>query len=272
MPDSDAVAAEISHVTVDLARRRVLNDVSLIIPAGCLTAIVGPNGCGKSTIARMLSGFLYPTRGVVRILGHTLGEVNVHSLRERVKLVQPTPPHEPSELMSVRDVVLTGAFGTVDLHDVPSAHDEQRADETIAHLHLGAVVESNYRICSTGERMRTQIARALMMRPALLILDEPTNGLDLPAREQLLTTLDTLLASPTSPAILLVTHHVEELPLATRQVILMSAAHVVKIGAPADVLRSDRMSDAFGWPIEMSTHDGRYYARAKAGDVVDVPL
>jgi iron complex transport system ATP-binding protein len=258
-------AASLDHVFLDFGTRRVLDDVSLAIPRGVLTAIIGPNGCGKSTIARMLCGFLFPTCGTITILGHRLGEVNVHALRERVKLVQPTMLHEPDPRMDVRDVILTGAFGTIDLHDEPDDAMQVRADGLISTLRLQRVAGSSFHTCSSGERMRAQIARALMSRPELLILDEPTAGLDLPMREQMLATLDAILATPAAPAILLVTHHLEELPPTTSHVVVMAVARVLASGPPNVVLTSQVLSDAFEFPIAVTrTEEGRYFGHARA--------
>jgi iron complex transport system ATP-binding protein len=257
-------AASLDHVELNFGTRRVLDDVSLSIARGVLTAILGPNGCGKSSIARMLCGFVFPTRGSVSILGHRLGTISVHALRERVKLVQPTLLHEPAAKMHVRDVILTGAFGTIDLHDKPDAATQARADSLIVTLRLSRVAASSFRTCSSGERMRAQIARALMSRPELLILDEPTAGLDLPMREQMLATLDTVLAAPDSPAILLVTHHLEELPPSTRHVVVMSIGRVLASGTLNEVLTAKVLSEAFEFPIAVTrTEDGRYFGHAR---------
>jgi iron complex transport system ATP-binding protein len=256
-------AAQLEQVDLTLDTRTVLGAVSIQIPAGQISAIVGPNGCGKSTLARMLCGFLYPTRGGVTVLGHRLGQVNVHDLRHRVKLVQPTPVHEPDFRMTVFDVILTGAFGTIDLHDEVTAEHRARAEQLVQEIGLQTVRDSAFRICSSGERMRTQIARALMTKPELLLLDEPTTGLDLPSREQLLATLDWIAGQSEAPAILIITHHLEELPIATKHAILMSRGKVVAAGEPASVLTSEQLTHAFELPIEVHQEAGRFYAKAR---------
>ena len=263
------VAARLDHVSLDLGIRRVLDDVSLVLPARRLTAIVGPNGCGKSTLTRLLTAFLYPTRGTVDILGRRLGETNVHELRRAVKLVEPSAIHEPRPEASVRDVVLTGAFGTIDLHDAATDADRARAARLVEQFGIVAIVDQPFRQCSSGERMRTQLARALMSRPGLLILDEPTSGLDLPARERLVATIAATLDVPEAPTILLVTHHVEELPAATAQVILMRDGRVHRAGSPAEVLTSAALTATFDYPIEVAARDGRFAAHVGAARAFD---
>lgn len=264
-------AAELEKVDLTLGTRAVLVDVSLKLPAGRISAIVGPNGCGKSTLARMLCGFLYPTRGSVTVLGHRLGQVNVHDLRHRVKLVQPTPVHEPDFRMTVFDVILTGAFGTIDLHDAVTDEHRARAEQLIEEIWLQTVRDSAFRHCSSGERMRTQIARALMTKPELLLLDEPTNGLDLPSREQLLTTLDWITEQADAPAIVIITHHLEELPIATKHAVLMSRGKIIAAGEPGLVLTSEQLTRAFDLPIDVHQEAGRFFAKARVNSVAWAP-
>lgn len=262
-------AAKIEKVSLTLGTRTVLDGVSLALPAGRISAIVGPNGCGKSTLARMLCGFLYPTRGTVEVLGSRLGQVNVHDLRHRVKLVQPTPVHEPDFRMTVFEVILTGAFGTIDLHDEVTDAHHARAEQLIGEIGLQTVRKSAFHHCSSGERMRTQIARALMTKPELLLLDEPTNGLDLPSREQLLTTLDWIAEQAHPPAIVIITHHLEELPIATKHAILMSRGEIIAAGEPGSVLTSEQLTRAFEMPIDVHQEAGRFYARARTAQRIE---
>ncbi|MFT3788887.1 MAG: ATP-binding cassette domain-containing protein [Tepidisphaeraceae bacterium] len=170
--------AELIDVSVLAGERWIVRSVSFGVPSRGVTALLGPNGCGKSTLSRVLLGQVWPTRGTVKLLGHTLGQVDVQSLRRRAQLVQAQPVHQPSEGMTARDVVHTGPFGTIDLYDVPTDAQRKRADELLNQLGVGSLADAAYRTMSTGERMRTLIARALLAEPKLLILDEPTAGLD----------------------------------------------------------------------------------------------
>jgi len=258
-------AAELQAVGVLVGGRWILRDVNLAIPAGKCCAVIGPNGCGKSTLARVLAGYVWASAGRVRILGETLGETDLHLLRRRVKLVQPNAPVDFDPSMSAGDVVLTGVFGTVVLFDQPTDSDRDLARELMRRMGVGRLAESAFGTLSTGEKMRTLIARAMMVEPALLLLDEPAAGLDLPGREILLAGLDEVMSHPEPPTILLVSHHLEEMPASTNWAILMRDGTVASAGPARDVLTDEKMSAAFGVPVRVHHVGGRYAARVRAG-------
>lgn len=253
-------AAELHGVGVCVGGRWILQDVNLAVPAGVCCAVVGPNGCGKSTLARVLEGFVWPTAGQVSVLGRRFGETDLHALRKHVKLVQPNAPVDFAPAMPCTDVVLSGAFGTVGLFEPPPPGAGGRAAELMRRLGVERLGGSAYGTLSTGERMRALIARALMVPPALLLLDEPTAGLDLVGREMLLAGLDAIMASHPRPTVLLVSHHLEELPRSTDWAVLMRAGRVTAAGPAADVLADGPMTEAFGVPVRVRRDDGRLSA------------
>jgi iron complex transport system ATP-binding protein len=154
---------------------------------------------------------------------------------------------------------LTGYFGSIGLYQTPTPEMIQQATDMLNLLGLHPVIDHPYTSLSSGERMRALIARALVTRPSLLILDEPTSGLDPLAREQVLATMQLLLDSDAAPTMILITHHIEELPPATSQVMLLSEGKPVASGPMANVLRSETLSKAFGFPVEVRQTAGRYY-------------
>ncbi len=241
--------------------RWILRDVTWTAPAGACVAILGPNGSGKSTLARVIGGHWWPARGDCTILGQKFGETSLPELRKKIRLVQPAGPYDIDSSLTTEEVVLTGFFGTLALYHKPAARMVDEANALLKLVGLGKVARHAYSTLSSGERVRGLIARALSVKPKLLLLDEPTAGLDVLAREQVLATVQMLFDGDARerPTVVMITHHVEELPPATTQVLLLSEGAVAGAGAPADVLREDVLSRAYGVPVTVRMSGGRYY-------------
>ncbi|MFT3889357.1 MAG: ATP-binding cassette domain-containing protein [Arachnia sp.] len=249
---------------VDFVREgtSILADIDLTVRAGEHWALLGPNGAGKSTILSLCGAERHPTRGTVRVLGHQLGRVEIRKLRESIGHVDPRHPVRPS--VTVREVVLTGATGTNELmiRWEPTPEVSARADQLIETLGLSALRGSVWGTMSQGERGRTLIARALLPDPPLLLLDEPSTGLDVAAREQFLETVDHLHRSHPALATVLVTHHLEELPQSTTHAALLKAGRVLAAGRASEVLTTELVSESFSYPIRIDYREGRWQARA----------
>ncbi|MGC3995284.1 MAG: ATP-binding cassette domain-containing protein [Propionicimonas sp.] len=245
--------------------KEILTGVGLTVRAGEHWALLGPNGAGKSTVLGFCGAVTHPSSGTVRVLGRQLGRVELQELRRHIGHVNPRHPLRSP--LTVREVVLTGITGTIEtpLRWAPSAAELAHADALIGTLGLAARSGDRWPTLSQGERGRTLIARALICEPSLLLLDEPSTGLDVSAREQLLETLDDLADDRPDLTSILVTHHLEELPASTTHALLLSAGRVVAAGPAATVLDTANVSAAFDHPIEVHHHDGRWAARAARG-------
>lgn len=256
---------DLQDVGVFRSDRWILRGVNWRVAAGTCAAILGPNGSGKSTLARVVSGHLWPSHGECRVLGERFGETDLAELRKDIRLLQPAGPYDADAELTAREVVVTGFFGTLGLYKEPTGGMWGEADRTLAQVGLGHVADHRYSTLSSGERVRTLIARALVQRPKLLLLDEPTAGLDLLAREQILATVQRLVESGGGPTLLMITHHVEELPPATSEVILLSEGAVAARGTPKEVLRAEVLSDVYGCPVKVNEVGGRYYLQVHPG-------
>jgi iron complex transport system ATP-binding protein len=255
-------AFELAGAGVRRGESWILRGVDWSVPAGAAAAILGPNGSGKSTLARILACHLWPTEGEAMVLGGRLGEANLLDVRRSIRLVQPAGPYDVDPALTAREVVLTGFFGTIGLYDPFTDAMAAEADRLVGQVGLSHVSGHPYATLSSGERVRALIARALAVRPGLLLLDEPTAGLDLLAREQVLATVQRLFdGMPASgrPTVVMITHHVEELPPATSHVLLLSEGRVAARGTPEQVLRSDVLSRAYDFGVEVRRSNGRYY-------------
>ncbi|MBV9320714.1 MAG: ABC transporter ATP-binding protein [Mycobacterium sp.] len=224
--------------------------------------IVGPNGAGKTSLLRIAAAAEHPSSGVAYVLGERLGRVATTELRARVglsssSLAQRIPGNEV-----VRDLVVSAGYAV--LGRWRERYEDVDYDQAIDMLEsLGAehLADRIYDTLSEGERKRVLIARALMTDPELLLLDEPAAGLDLGGREELVARLADLAADPDAPAIVLVTHHVEEIPLGFSHCMLLSEGQTVAAGLMPDVLTAENLSAAFGQSMAVDVIDGRYFAR-----------
>ena len=239
----------------------VLHALELTVGAGEHWALLGPNGAGKSTLLALAGAQRHPSRGEVEVLGSRLGAVDLRALRERIGTVD-VRLRMPAEL-TVADYVLTGATQTVQLRE--SRYDDRdraRVDELLTAFGLTGIAGRSVGVCSQGERARARLARALVPRPQLLLLDEPASGLDLPGRADLLHALEQLPEHDESLTSITVAHHLEELPATTTHVALLRDGRFVATGA-ADLLHDAALlSDCFGRQVRAFAVDGRWYAAA----------
>ncbi|MBP1136217.1 iron complex transport system ATP-binding protein [Arthrobacter sp. PvP023] len=251
-------------VSVVRGAKTLLNKVDWQVKEGERWVILGPNGAGKTTLLQIAAARLHPTSGMAGILEEMLGAVDVFELRPRIGLSSAALANQIPEHEKVLNVVVTAAYGvTGRWREGYEKDDERRAFRLLNDWGMGPLLNRSFASLSEGERKRVQIARALMTDPELLLLDEPAAGLDLGGREDLVHRLSELARDETAPAIVLVTHHLEEVPPGFTHAMLMRDAQVVAAGPIADVLTSEHLSDTFGLPLDVTVNAGRYAATAR---------
>lgn len=263
MPDGLPPERLLTVTDVDFVRqgRAILSSISLAVDRGQHWALIGANGAGKSTLLSLLGAVQHPTNGSVDVMGRRLGRVDLRELRSIIGHVNPR--HEVRSPLTVREVVATGVTGTQELmmRWEPTAADLDRIDELIELMGMTARRDARWPNLSQGERGRALIARALMPDPHLLLLDEPTTGLDIAAREHLLDRVDELRQRHPDLASVLVTHHLEELPASTTHAMLLRDGRVLAQGPADAVLTGERVSDALDYPLAISRVEGRWSVR-----------
>jgi len=266
LPESDDVVVAFTGVGVRRGAATLLHDIDWQVELDERWVVLGRNGAGKTTLLAIAAAQMHPSQGTVRLLGEQLGRVDVFELRPRIGLSTAgihdrIPPRE-----RVLDVVVTASYSVLGrFREAYATADEERAAALLAQLGCHGLGERTYGTLSEGERKRVQIARALMTDPELLLLDEPAGGLDLAGREHLLRRLTALAEDPDAPAIVLVTHHVEEIPPGFTHGLLLAGGGIVAQGLLGDVLTDDHLSAAFGLPLRVQQSGGRWFARAAQG-------
>lgn len=253
---------DIRAVDVVRGEAHLLRSVDWTVRADERWVLLGPNGAGKTTLLQLAAAQLHPTRGEVQILGETLGAVDVFELRPRIGLTSAALAQRITGGERVGDVVVSAGYAVIgrwrERYDV---HDLTRAAMLMQQWGVAPMAHRPFGTLSEGERKRTQIARALMTDPELLLLDEPGAGLDLGGREDLVRRLSDLARDHYAPAQVLVTHHVEEIPPGYSHALLLRDGQVLAAGPTPEVLTAPLLSEAFGLPLQVQREDGRYSAR-----------
>jgi iron complex transport system ATP-binding protein len=251
-------------VTVRRDGTTVLEGVTWEVRPGQRWVVLGPNGSGKTTLLGVAAARLWPSGGTVEILGARLGRVDVRTLRSRVALVSGSVTRQLRGDLLARDVVVSGRYGALETWWHTYTDEEWgQADRLLEEAGLGAIAARPFGVISEGERQHVLLARALMARPELLLLDEPAAGLDLGARERLVARLGTLAAEPTSPPTVLVTHHCEEIPRGFTHAGLVRQGTLMAVGPLEHVVCSSLVSACFDVAVIVGQSEGRWWSRAE---------
>ncbi|GAB5894968.1 ABC transporter ATP-binding protein [Mycolicibacterium mageritense] len=224
--------------------------------------VIGPNGAGKTSLLRIAAATEHPSSGTAYVLGERLGRTDMSELRSRVGLSSSALSQRIPDDEVVRDLVVSAGYAVLGRwREAYEDVDYAQAVDMLESVGAEHLAERTYGTLSEGERKRVLIARSLMTDPELLLLDEPAAGLDLGGREELVARLADLAADPDAPAMVLVTHHVEEIPPGFSHALILSEGKVVAAGLLPDVLTAENLSKAFGQSIALDVMDGRYFAR-----------
>lgn len=257
------IVLAMSGVTVTRGQRTILGPIDFQVRSGERWVILGPNGAGKSTLLNILATRIFPTSGIVKILEQEMGRVDLFELRTRIGVCATLTSEDIPDDEFVRDVVLTAAYAVLGRwNEDYDLWDESRAIALLTTFGVRDLADRRYYTLSDGEKKRVQIARALMVDPELLLLDEPTAGLDLGGREDLLRRFSDFSTDPLAPASIIVTHHIEEIPIGTTHALLIKDGKIAVSGPVGDVITTEHMSAVFGIDIEVSAANGRFFARS----------
>lgn len=251
MPDKELIylIVELKNVSILRNYKYILKDINWKIERGQHWAILGLNGAGKTMLLNMLNGHIFPSKGEVQVLGKTLGRYDMRKLRRSIGWVSSAVQERFHGNSLVLDLVLSGKFATLDLYDRVDESDIVFAEGCLEKLGASYLRDRHYKTLSQGEKQRVLIARALMAQPDLLILDEPCTGLDIIAREQVLSMIKNLGQDENSPSLIYVTHHTEEILPIFSHTLLLKDGEVYGAGPTRDLLTEENLSQFFNLPV-----------------------
>jgi iron complex transport system ATP-binding protein len=241
----------------------ILRDIRWEVKPGEHWAVLGANGAGKSSLLSIVAGYEWPSRGRVAVLGETYGKCDMRALKERIGWVSSALFEWLPARQSARQVAATGIHATIGNWHELSAKDLMRADDALRSIGAYAFRNKRYGVLSQGEKQRVMIARALVTNPDLLILDEPCAGLDPGARERLIEDVDRLCATSNGPTLILVSHHVEEIPAQGTHGLLLKDGRTLAAGPLSDVLADELLSELYDYPCKVGASNGRYWLHGR---------
>jgi iron complex transport system ATP-binding protein len=240
----------------------VLDDIDWEVRTNERWVVLGPNGAGKTSLLRVVSLYQHPSAGTVEVLGERLGRTDVRTLRERIAFSSAALAARLEPVMTATEVVMTARHAALaPWWHVYTDDERARAVELLGHWRCEHLHDHRFTTLSAGERQRVLLARTLMNEPGLVLLDEPTAGLDVGGREELVADLASWARDAAKPALVLVTHHLEEVPPGFTHALVLKDGSVLTAGPLRDTVTSDVLSDAFGISLTVDERDGRYTAR-----------
>lgn len=252
------------NVSVTRGGKTILQNITWQVQPNERWVIVGPNGAGKTTLLRVAGTHLQPSQGNAVVLGKTLGEVNVFELRTRIGFASTAVANRIPNSEPVLDAVMTASYAiTGRFKESYEEVDIKRAKRVLSEWHLAEHTDRPFGTLSDGERKRVQIARAVMPDPELLLLDEPVASLDIGSREATIKILGGYASHPEAPAIIMVTHHLEEIPTGFTHALILKDGQISASGPITQTLTTEKLSEAYGIPLEVVFFGGRFAVRAK---------
>lgn len=254
----------LKHLTLVRDGKNILEEINWSVSADQRWVIVGPNGAGKTTLLKLVAAQLQPSSGTAQILGETLGEINVFELRTRIGFASSAVAGRIPNSEMVIDAVMTASYAiTGRFKEKYEDVDIRRAKRVLKEWDLSHLAERPFGTLSDGEKKRTQIARAVMPDPELLLLDEPVASLDIGSREATIKILSGYASHPKAPAIIMVTHHLEEIPSGFTHALVLNNGKIVEAGPITQTLTTEKLSAAYGLELEVALVSGRFTVRAK---------
>lgn len=255
-------ALELTGVGFTRRGADILSGIDLEVTEGQCCAIMGPNGSGKSTLLAVISGYLWATEGQVKVFGREFGKVNLHEIRRYIGLIETSRGPSFPEYLNVRQAVATGLSGLLipPADEDASERGQQRVTREMKHMGIAEKATASFAELSTGEKMKALLARAMVSSPRMLVLDEPAAGLDMRARAEIVGLLDALRQRKKRPTIILVSHHLDELPRLVDKVVLMKSGMIVVQGRPEKTITSRWLSEVFDCEVHVRRDKGRYVA------------
>jgi len=248
---------EMKDVSWIRQRKTILSNINWQVLKGQHWAVLGLNGSGKTTLLNMVNGYIWPTTGEVSVLEKKFGKTDLRELRKMIGWVSSSLEERMNGRQLTQDIVVSGKFASIGLYEEPTEEDFELAFTIMNRLKCSHLIDRTYETCSNGEKQKILIARGLMSLPKLLILDEPSSGLDFIAREELLTAINELAHQEDSPTIILVTHHIEEVLPEFSHTLLLRDGNVYDQGKKEDIFKSNKLSDFFRKAVDVEWRSAR---------------
>jgi iron complex transport system ATP-binding protein len=257
---------QIKNVHWNRERQPILDDISWDVRKGEHWAIVGLNGSGKTSLLNIITGYQWPSSGEVHVLGEQLGGVDLRELRKSIGWVSNSlgERYQGRPRDTAYEVVISGKFASIGLYEEFSTKDKETALELLRSFQVGHVTDKPYFTLSQGEKQKVMLARAWMANPKLIILDEPCTGLDISAREELLSTIQKLATIPEGPTLLYVTHHIEEIVPMFTHALLLKDGHIVAAGEKESVFTSSLLEKTLKLPVSVRWENNRPWVSVSA--------